>query len=445
MSSKRRVWKLLLLGCFGASVYISCVPVHAAQPVENHLEGTISDKDKIRVAATIKAGVEGYFAHWKRDQSDKFEEAFENYLAEISSTNDRKAFDFATLRLLASLQNGHTAFNDSWLWSKAGGRTGLEVVYQGDQWVVKNSARGEVPPGAVLSSIDGEAVNEFYKSKEPFISGSSDGNKRDHLFNISYLFPQSFSLKFSNGATAVVDRSQKLGFWRNPPTPKKLPQGIFYLPIWSFSNSKYEDDAVAFIRNHADAKVIIIDLRGNGGGSTPVKLLSAVMLEDYQNWNELSAMSVGLLNTYGGLAGRDNDLDPETKGYLSGMKDYFSRPMMYFPGAIVHPDKPVYRGRLIVLVDRACASACEDFVMPLKETRRATLIGESTFGSSGQPKSFDFGNGMTLRIGAKQMLFPDGSRFEGVGIAPDIRVSPSPGDIKLNNDPVLNKAVSIAE
>ena len=47
-------------------------------------------------------------------------------------------------------------------------------------------------------------------------------------------------------------------------------------------------------------------------------------------------------------------------------------------------------------------SASEDFVSPLKFSGRGTIVGEATFGSSGQPYIYDFGNGMTLRIGAKR-------------------------------------------
>ena len=82
--------------------------------------------------------------------------------------------------------------------------------------------------------------------------------------------------------------------------------------------------------------------------------------------------------------------------------------------------------------------------MPLKYSGRATVVGETTAGSSGQPYIYDFGNGMLFRVGTKRMYFPDGSEFEGVGIKPDIEVIPTPADIKAGRDPVLERAVALA-
>ncbi len=65
--------------------------------------------------------------------------------------------------------------------------------------------------------------------------------------------------------------------------------------------------------------------------------------------------------------------------------------------------------------------------MPFKDNGRARLIGETTAGSTGQPYMLDLGNGMMAMIGSKREMFPDGSRFEGVGIKPDIEIAPSAG------------------
>jgi C-terminal processing protease CtpA/Prc len=123
---------------------------------------------------------------------------------------------------------------------------------------------------------------------------------------------------------------------------------------------------------------------------------------------------------------------------MEGFHEYFERPYFVAPGAMKPVENPIYTGPLFVLQDRRCASACEDFVMPLKTTGRAKLFGERTFGSSGQPYLFSFGNGMSLRIGAKRMYLPDGTEFEGVGIRPDVEVLPVPG---AADDAVLQAAL----
>ena len=82
--------------------------------------------------------------------------------------------------------------------------------------------------------------------------------------------------------------------------------------------------------------------------------------------------------------------------------------------------------------------------MPFKDNGRATIIGETTEGSSGQPYFFNFGNGMTLLVGAARYTFPDGSPFESVGIKPTISVELRIADVRDGIDPVLNKARELA-
>ena len=131
-------------------------------------------------------------------------------------------------------------------------------------------------------------------------------------------------------------------------------------------------------------------------------------------------MTFGLFATYGYVYRNmiPKDADPRVRGNLESFSDYFQRPIFMAPGPLTEPENPLYTGPVYVLQDRFCGSACEDFVMPLKASHRATLIGERTFGSSGQPYLFTFPNGMTFRVSAKRMYLPDGSEFEGIGIPP---------------------------
>ncbi len=78
--------------------------------------------------------------------------------------------------------------------------------------------------------------------------------------------------------------------------------------------------------------------------------------------------------------------------------------------------------------------------MPFKDNRRATLVGEQTAGSTGQPYILEPGHDMLILIGAKRAMFPDGSQFESVGIKPDLAVTPSLNDIRQSKDTVVEAA-----
>jgi len=114
------------------------------------------------------------------------------------------------------------------------------------------------------------------------------------------------------------------------------------------------------------------------------------------------------------------------------------------PGSDQTASPGAYSGRLFVLADRFCISACEDFVMPFKETGRGVVIGETTDGSSGNPFRADLGDGMRVSVGAVRYRFPDGRPFEGVGILPDVTVERRIEDSQRNDDPVIDRARSLA-
>ncbi len=120
--------------------------------------------------------------------------------------------------------------------------------------------------------------------------------------------------------------------------------------------------------------------------------------------------------------------------------DLFNRSELLWRNPVTPPAADAYQGRVAILADGGCFSACEDFVMPFKDNGRALIVGETTGGSTGQPLVVDLGDGMQAIVGSKHEMFPDGSPFEGVGIRPDVEVAPSVDDIRAGRDVVLEAA-----
>jgi carboxyl-terminal processing protease len=436
----RRRFPLPTLAGIAVAIGTCMTSVHAA----GQAPSTVPLETRMEVASRIRVAVTTYFAHWQGIPDEDFDKDYATYLKAIAHTDDRRDFDFATLALFADLGNSHSNFQDTWLTTTDGDRTGLRVVSDGGPWIVRDTMRAQVPVGSLIVSVDGRPVEDFFKDMSRYIAASSDRSRRERLFNTGYLFPKVFSLGLGDGRTVRIDRAEKGSTWA-PHKPPALPDGVVYTRIEGFDKPAFEQDAVAFVLAHRDAKAMIVDVRGNGGGNTPSDLIHALMDRPYRDWSEASAMSVGLLNTYAQLADRESvKADPETHGFYEGFQSYFSRPMMLWPGTLQKPEHPVYRGKLIILVDRVCISACEDFVMPFKVSGRATIVGETTAGSSGQPYMADFGNGMSFRVSAKRMSFGDGSPFEGVGIHPDVDIVPTATQLKAGEDPVLARAIQLA-
>lgn len=397
---------------------VSKTPICVAQTAEGFGMGT-----RVEIASEIYSDVNIYFAHW-RGISD-FQQAYKEYVDEITSASDRRSFDLSTLKLFASLSNGHSGFGDRWLREHYGQRLGFSALYLSGQWVVTSSDNSELRSGSVLSKIDGQPFESFYQQQRQYISASDERWRRRALFESPWLFPQSFRVELDDGKLVSVSRREP---FRMPGMELDHIQsfrvnGVLVIRIPVFVKPQMEEEAIQTLAGAGPVTAVIVDVRGNHGGSTPTKLITALMDRPYRPWSESTPVRIGIM---------DVENDPGTRVELRSQ------------GGTVKATEPLYRGPLYILVDGGCFSACEDFVEPFKDNHRAMLIGDTTAGSSGQPFLHSFGNGMTIGISTKHEMMPDGSEFEGVGVNPDVELRISRSDLQQHADPVLEKALQMA-
>jgi carboxyl-terminal processing protease len=75
---------------------------------------------------------------------------------------------------------------------------------------------------------------------------------------------------------------------------------------------------------------------------------------------------------------------------------------------------------LAVLVNKQTASAAEIVAGALQDARRATLLGEKTFGTGTVLQSFPLSDGSALLLGVGEWLTPAGHLIWHQGITPDV-------------------------
>jgi carboxyl-terminal processing protease len=77
---------------------------------------------------------------------------------------------------------------------------------------------------------------------------------------------------------------------------------------------------------------------------------------------------------------------------------------------------------LVVVVDGSTASSAEIVSGALQDAGRATIVGETTYGTGTVLGEFELSDGSALRVGTVEWLTPDGRRIWHEGIAPDVSV-----------------------
>lgn len=191
-----------------------------------------------------------------------------------------------------------------------------------------------------------------------------------------------------------------------------LEDNIGYIYYGSFSRDVGEGNMSQVLSRMSICKGIIIDVRNNGGGSlTNVERISS------RFFNEKTL--VGYISHKIGKGHNDfSNFHPKFVQSYNGIR--FQKPV-------------------VVLTNRSCYSATNDFVNVMKHAPNATIIGDKTGGGSGLPFSSELPNGWSVRFSASPMYNVDKEHIE-FGIEPDIYVSMTESDKAKGKDTIIEKA-----
>jgi carboxyl-terminal processing protease len=406
----------------------------------------LSPDERAFMASKVDSVVQGYSFSAKDLPTSALDASYKSYLRTALTSEDRRQFDLATIEFVAQLHNGHTFFWDTWL-DKSNQPLGFYAAPLGGYWVVQSSFLPSLKPGDIIASIDDTPTEAFFQRQQRYISASSTAAQRNNLFLFPYLFPEQFTVTLDGDRKVAIDREkfkepgQKTdGRWLKPGVTA-------YIRISAFNQPSFEGSALSFVRQFRNAKTLIIDVRRNSGGVAPNRLIQALMNRPYHEWKESTSVRVALTecDQKKEKVNKSTTMPAFLRNCERSADDYLCTSPVTWGGEVVEPSPSAFHGRVILLVDGGCVSACEELVEPFKDSGRGTIVGETTEGSSGLPYFYDFKNGMTLKISVKRLYFPDGSEFEGVGIKPDVEVHPSIESLKSGHDVILEKALELTD
>ncbi|WP_027681869.1 S41 family peptidase [Rhizobium leguminosarum] len=370
----------------------------------------IDTVEKFYIAARVFSALDGAFAHWDDVSELNADSLFRQLLHEISAASSRFEFSLLMMKYLASFRNGHTEFVDFALMPQSLGVFPARLRDIGGNWFVTSSAVSGLRKGEEITRINDQNASDFLAKRLSYVSASREEYRGYGLFMKMHGLPESLELTTSGGDSFEVHRQPLLhGMQINVTAAEFEDHALIRIP--SFDDPSFEEDAVSLVRRFEKKRYLILDVRGNGGGDTPKALIEALMERPYPGWIESSASRTGLelAETFARHEGQlpVGQTPRTTVTWSTGWKQPCEQP---------------YPGRLAILVDVGCKSATEDFIMPFAVTKRATIIGETTAGSSGQPYVERPRPDILFTVGAKRQFFPDMRPFEGHGIKPDVEV-----------------------
>lgn len=166
-----------------------------------------------------------------------------------------------------------------------------------------------------------------------------------------------------------------------------------------------------------DATALVLDLRGNPGGS------------------------IEALQTAAG-AFFEKEIDLGIQKERKGTKALRSRRPK---------SKRLFKGNLVVLVDSASASSAEVLARVVQLEKRGTVVGDQTAGAVMLAQHVSLSAGIRVRlilygvsVTVADLVMTDGQSLEGRGVIPDEVVLPTSEDIREGRDPAMARAAKLA-
>jgi carboxyl-terminal processing protease len=378
------------------------------------------------------------FVYLEKRSDVGWDGVLERYMPRIAAAKDDIEYGRILEEVVALLKDGHTNVYPKAVAPSDAPLVTLEPV----QGKPVATAVGNLPelapikPGMELIEIDHTPVATIIaRDLDPYIASSTVQDRAlremrmllkgppDSTIQTKWVDLQGKTVEITLHRNASKNRAAMPTQSRGRFEYKELTGHISYMALNDFDDERVVSDFESKFEKARQAKAWILDLRENGGGSSSIgyHILGHFLTVASQ-----------------GEAWRTRLYNPTLRAW--------GRPESWYEGSpdvIELADGPRYAGPVYVLTGPSTCSAAEDFLIPLKVHKRATLIGEPTCGSSGQPLFFSI-YGADVRVCTKWDRFPDRTEFVGVGVLPDVVASRTRTDIATDRDAILEAAIRLA-
>lgn len=224
------------------------------------------------------------------------------------------------------------------------------------------------------------------------------------------LYPLNFNLR------VILDGYLRGQYLSKGPFVYKIEREIGYLYCSTFEKDFSDSDLEEIMRFFVGTKGLIVDVRGNTGGKGDNVNRLAKYFLDQERLMKYEVFKTG-----------------------PGHTD-FSIPRPFY----LKPATNAYKNPLVLVTNRSCFSACNDFALYLSIQKQVTQVGDQTGGGGSAPANYILANGWKLQYSSSITLSPDRIAVEG-GIQPDFKINISPIDEANGLDPIIEKAFSILQ
>ena len=379
-----------------------------------------------KIMGLIKAHAIIKYFHIKKDAiADAWDANLDTYLVAVQDTKSDKEYFEMLLKMFSSLDDSHVFVEHGSMLDFSA----LFVVPVEFDWIENRTIITSVTPdfddrisvGDEILAIDGVTMLDFIDKKRV---GSSHSNEQGLICSAitftNFTGTPGSVAKYTvkrNGTIDTVSLERNSYLFSLLGNPKRegaaidtLEGNIGYLDIAKFMDDSQLIDAVEQIKN---TDGLIIDLRN----SYPVLSIYDILPMFCREEVVTRIAKVPIVSAYS-----KGTVETSVTTYEPNPKYLYSKPV-------------------VVLIDKSMISRPEDVAMTLSAFDNVTFIGEQTQGTNGEMTKIHLPGSGSISFTGQTIKHGDGSKFQGVGVIPDIRVNKTINGVMNHKDEVLDRAL----
>jgi hypothetical protein len=429
----------------------SVLPQQGAAPPSSQDEWIGSAEQKLMGLMTIWSEAKYGFPHFAAHPDLNWDEKVQEFVPRVLEAPDMESYYRILMEFVVLLNDGHTTVIPPWGYFVPGyDMPPVEIAVVENRFIVVRTGDApeltaqKISPGLEILEISNHVpVRKYFEENvlRYYTRGSPQANDAMLVFYLLYGSgnePVQLTVKDTDGTIRDVQLSRNSANRDGSPffykflqqslfaehiTSKMLENEILYINIPNFNQDLIATEFLNMIdgTDPDSLKGMIIDVRNNMGGSSTVCnrivscLIESAVSTTHWHYPQYTAAH-----------------------HAWGMED----PTWISKHGTVEPREGIrYKGPLVILTSGVTNSSSEDFTIMLSYTGRATVVGETTAGSAGNPLTVPLPAGGRFEVGTFRATYPDGKEYIAIGVKPDLEVHSTVKDIIDNTDPVLEAGI----
>ncbi len=426
-----------------AAQIIGVTPPTVAGPVERtspavvdpfgYIHPESNERGELRAALIAAHGAARRFFPYFPVVGDTIDERLIETLGLVdqSDTTDRLEAWRILRRFGESLHDGHQFVFNFYGFDERQGILPVQLEHPDNQVrpIVRHSLAPGVNPGDTIVALEGRPIEQVYAEELARTSAATPGYQYDIADRFIYWMtgPMTLTLEDTYGVQRTV-------------TVPVVPQEVYF----ELSDRGVSDRANGLLGDLGAPQLFYLNMNGF---TTPTgSALRAAIRE------ATASGAAGMVLDMRGYPGVDHY---EAAMRLIGAP--FHSPIFNVPtyegvhNFSVSSDQytlpplgaPRFDGPIVLLTGPHAVSAAENFMQMLVGADRVTVVGQRSAGTNGNITGIQVPGGFGFTFTGMEVLNPDGSRFHGIGIEPDVYVPITAEDLRDGIDRDLLTAIGL--